>query len=72
MQMAISAYKTQKIKSKLKAAEVFSISKATLHHQLKGTKAHVETCANGYKLTAIKEEVLIKRVLDVDKQGFLI
>lgn len=30
--MAISAYKIQKIKLKLKAAEVFSISKATLYY----------------------------------------
>lgn len=67
MQMAISAYKTQKIKLKLKAAKVFSISKATLYHQLKGIKAYIETHANSYKLTAIKEEVLIKRVLDADK-----
>lgn len=65
--MAISAYKTQKIKLKLKAAEVFSISKATLYYQLKGIKARVETCANSYKLTAIEEEVLVKRVLDIDK-----
>lgn len=67
MQIAISAYKIQKIKSKLKAAEVFSVSKATLHYQLKGTKARIKTHTNGHKLTAIKEEVLIKRVLDADK-----
>jgi hypothetical protein len=72
MQMAISAYKTQKIKSKLKAAEVFGVSEATLRRRLKGTKARVETRANGHKLTAIEEEVLVKRLLDADKRGFSI
>jgi hypothetical protein len=51
----------------LKAAEVFGVSEATLRRRLKGTKVRVETRANGHQLTAIEEEVLVKRVLDADK-----
>jgi predicted transcriptional regulator len=72
MQMAISAYKNQKIKSKSKAAEIFGVPKSTLYKQLSGVKLHPETRANGYRMIVIKEKSLIKHLLDVDKQGFLI
>jgi hypothetical protein len=70
MQMAISAYKKKKIKSKQKAAEVFGVSWTTLCACLDGRKSCSETCANGHKLTKIKEDVLVKKLLDADKHGF--
>jgi len=72
MQMAISAIRNQKIQSKRKAADIFGVSEATLYKQLEERKPHSETHINGHKLTVIEEEVLIKQLLDADKQGFLI
>ena len=72
MQMAISAYKNKKIKSILKAAEIFGVSEATLRRRLKGNKSRAETRASGHKLTALEEEVLVKSLLDADKRGFSI
>jgi hypothetical protein len=70
MQMAISAYKKKKIKSKQKAAEVFRVSRTTLRARLDGRKSRSETRANGHKLTKIEEDVLVKKLLDADKHGF--
>jgi hypothetical protein len=72
MQMAISAYKNQKIKSKSKAAEIFGVPKSTLRERLSGVKPHPETRVNGHRMTVIKEKSLIKHLLDADKQGFSI
>jgi hypothetical protein len=72
MQMAISAYKNQKIKSKLKATEIFRVPKSTLCEQLSRVKPYTEICANSYRITVIEEKSLIKHLLDADKQGFLI
>ncbi|ODM14306.1 hypothetical protein SI65_10303 [Aspergillus cristatus] len=72
MQMAISAYKNKKIKSILKAAEIFGVSEATLRRRLKGRKPRTETRASGHKLTALEEEVLVKSLLNADRRGFSI
>jgi hypothetical protein len=72
MQMAISAIKNQKIQSNRKAASIFSVPEPTLRARLRGRKPRSETRANGYKLTAVEEEVLVKRALDADKRGFAI
>jgi hypothetical protein len=54
MQMAISTYKNNKIKLKLKAAEVFRVPKSTLYEQLSGVKPYIETRANSYRIIVIK------------------
>ena len=72
MQMAITTFKNQKIKSKTKAAETFSVPEATLRRRLQGRKSRAETRATGHKLNSLEEEVLFKRSLDADKRGFSI
>jgi hypothetical protein len=72
MQMAVSAYKEKKIKSKQKAAGVFGVSRTTLRARLDGRKSRSETRANGHKLTNSEEDVLVKKLLDADKRGFSI
>jgi hypothetical protein len=67
MQMAITAWKQQKVKSKLKAAQIFSVPESSLRKRLSGVKSRTETCANSHKLTATEEETLVKRLLDADK-----
>jgi hypothetical protein len=56
----------------LKAAQIYGVPETTLCERLTGIKLRSETRANGHKLTTIKEESLIKILLDVDKQGFSI
>lgn len=72
MQMAISAYKNQKIKSKSKAAEIFGVPKSTLCKRLSGVKLCIETRANSHRMIVMEEKSLIKHLLDADKRGFLI
>jgi hypothetical protein len=72
MQMAITAWKQQKVKSKLKAAQIFGVPESSLRKRLSGVKPRTETRANSHKLTATEEETLVKRLLDADKRGFLI
>jgi hypothetical protein len=57
---------------KTRATTIFGISKSTLLRQLDRIKTQSETRANNYKLTMYEEELLIKQLLDTDKQGFLI
>ncbi|XP_077660230.1 uncharacterized protein AFUA_2G03570 [Aspergillus fumigatus Af293] len=72
MQMAITAWKQQKVKSKLKAAQIFGVPESSLRKRLSGVKPRTETRANSHKLTATEEETLVKRLLDADKRGFSI
>jgi hypothetical protein len=48
------------------------VSRETLRDRLRGIKPRAETRANSHKLTAFKEEVLAKRLLDADRRGFSI
>ena len=72
VQMAIAAWNEKKFKSILKAAKVFEVPETTLREWLAGIKPQSETRANGYKLTEIEEESLVKQLLDADKRGFAI
>jgi hypothetical protein len=67
LQMAITAWKEKKVKSKLKAAQIYGVPETTLREQLAGIKPRSETHANSHKLTTIKEESLVKILLDADK-----
>jgi hypothetical protein len=66
IQMAISAFKNKKIKSRLKASETFNVPETTLRRRLNGSKSR----ANGHKLNQFEEEVLEKKILEADKRGF--
>jgi predicted HTH domain antitoxin len=72
IQMAISAYRSNQIRSQIKAAEIFGVPRLIFQERLRGIKSRSETRANGYKLTEFEEELLLKRLLDADMRGFLI
>lgn len=72
IEMAIAAYKSKKIKSKLQAAKVFGVSETTLRAQLDGRKSRSESRASGYILSSIAEDALVKQLLDADRRGLLI
>ena len=60
LQIAMQAYKDQKIKLILKAAKVCVVPEKTLYIYLKGRKLRSEIYINSYKLTKFKEELLLK------------
>ena len=70
--MAIAAYKNQKVKSVLHAAQIYEVPEPTLRARIKGRKPRSEARANSHKLTVIEKDVLVKRLLDADKRGFSI
>lgn len=43
---------------------------STLRRRLKGRKSRAEVRANSDILSILEEEVLVKRLLDIDKRGF--
>jgi hypothetical protein len=67
LQMAIIAYKSQKIKLEAKAAAVFGVPKTTLYKQLNRIQLWSETHTNGHILTVLEEEAPTKHLLDIDK-----
>jgi hypothetical protein len=67
MQMAISAYKNKKIRSKMRAAGIFCVPETTLHACLQGRQPCTKIRVNNHKLTLIEEETLVKRLLDADR-----
>jgi hypothetical protein len=71
VQMALSASisKKKKFDQKRELLRYFASLKHLLR-RLKGIKPWSKTRANGLKLYSIEEEVLLKRLLKADKQGF--
>lgn len=67
--LAISALKKQEISSIRKAAEVFNVSRSTLHDRLHGVTPRSETRANNHKMTQNEEESLVQWILSLDQRG---
>ena len=57
--------KKSQIKSK-SYTDIYNVAKTTLCEWLTGIKPQSETRTNGYKLTPIEEETLVKRLLDTN------
>jgi len=67
--LAVQAIQKQEFTSLRGAARCFNVPESTLRTRLRGTKNRAETRANGYKLTEIEEESLLKWVLSMDSRG---
>jgi hypothetical protein len=52
------------------AAKLYNIPKSTLFNKMAGRTPRSEIKANYYKLTEIKEEVIVRYILDLDLRGF--
>lgn len=55
IQMAVSAYQKEQVKSIQRAAALFTIPKSTLCDRLHGVKSRSETRVNSHKLTEFEE-----------------
>ena len=58
--LAISDLKNGKICSVRKAAEIYNVSRSTLHNRVNGMPYRAEIRANGHKLTQSEEDSLVK------------
>ena len=53
-----------------KATNLYNIPRTTLAYRIAGRTSRDETTVNCHKLTEIKEEVIIRYILDLDIRGF--
>jgi hypothetical protein len=53
-----------------KAARIYKIPETSLRHRRAGKQLRYEIATNLQKLTNLEEKVLLKRVLDLNIQGF--
>ncbi|KAK9490199.1 hypothetical protein V1508DRAFT_425642 [Lipomyces doorenjongii] len=68
-QLALNAYKTRQIKFITPAAKNFNVPLTALRDRINGTTARQDKRANSHVLTETKEQTLVTRISDADKQG---
>ena len=68
--LAIEAYNQNQFKSLRAAAASFNVSRSTLSNRLNGMIARRDTRPVSCKLSSVEEEVLHRRILDLDSQGY--
>ena len=52
------------------AANIYTIPKATLRHRRAGQQSRRDISTKSKKLTDLEESVILRRILDLDSQGF--
>ncbi len=52
------------------AARFYNIPRTTLSARIKGRSIYIDAMANSRKLTALKEEVVVQKVLNLDSRRF--
>jgi hypothetical protein len=67
--LAIQAIKNEEIGSIRQAAEQFKVNRSTLTRRLRGITSRAETRSNGYKLTEIEENSLLRWIISIDDRG---
>ncbi|EED11599.1 transposon, putative [Talaromyces stipitatus ATCC 10500] len=67
--LAISDLKNGRIRSVLRASEIYQIPRTTLRDRLNGIEYRGEKRANSHIVTQYEEESLLKWILDLDKRG---
>jgi hypothetical protein len=68
--LAISALQQDQIQKEAAAAQVYNVSRDTLHRRRAGTRARRDCQPNSKKLTQREEEVIVSYILDLDTRGF--
>ena len=70
LSLALHAYSTGVCKSLRAAAALYDVSRVTLSRRHRGTLPRQGTRAATCKFTFTEEQILLKRILDLDSQGF--
>src|SRR4051794_1964251 len=68
--LAIQAYKNRQFRSLRRAADVYNIPRTTLTNRYNGTLFQANYHPIGRKLTATKEQMIVRHILDLDSRGF--
>jgi DDE superfamily endonuclease/helix-turn-helix, Psq domain len=68
--LAIEAIRSCRKLSIRAAAKLYNVPKTTLSDRMAGRTSRSETKANCHKLTELEEEVIIRKILDMDSRGF--
>ena len=68
--LAIEAIRSSRKLSQRAAAKLYKVPLSTLSDRMAGRSYRCETIANGLKLTKLEEEVIIRKILDLDSRGF--
>src|SRR5664279_5563175 len=70
MILALQALETDPKLSVRKAAQIYKVSYVTLSRRRKGTLSRAETIVKSRKLSDLEEKTIVRRLLDLDSQGF--
>jgi FixJ family two-component response regulator len=68
--LAISALQQDQIQKEAAAAQVYNVSRDTLHRRRARTRAQRDCQPNSKKLTQREEEVIVSYILDLNTRGF--
>ena len=68
--LAIKAIRTSKSLSQRSAAKIYRVLLSTLFNRITSRTYRLESKANSLKLTELKEETIIRYILDLDLRGF--
>ena len=68
--LAIEAIRTSKKLSKRSAAKIYKVLKAIFRYRMAGRTYRLEIKANCYKLNDLKEDTIVRYILNLDLRGF--
>jgi len=68
--LAIQAIQNNPNLSARAAANIYSVSHATLSRRLKGTASQRDTMPKSWKLTDLEETAILQYILDLDARAF--
>lgn len=68
--LAIEAMKKDPRLSARSAANIYSVSHATLSRRLKGTTSRYDSVPNSRNLTLLEEQTVVERILDLDSRSY--
>jgi hypothetical protein len=68
--LAILAIQNKQIQKEAVAADMFNVSRDTLHRRRAGKPARRDCQPNSKKLTQLEEQVVVSHILDLDLRGF--
>ncbi|SRR6266566_5598218 len=70
LQLALQTFEKDFQLNIYKAIRLYNIFRTTLTHYINGRSTYIDIIANSRKLTALEEEVVVRKILDLDSQRF--
>ncbi len=70
LQLTLQAFERDPQLSIRNTTQLYNIPRTTLSDRINGRSTYTDTIINSQKLTALKEEVIIRKILDLNLRGF--